>query len=103
MMSHALGTTPTKWSSSSAVKAGPSETTSQDYDPKLAVAGGYLHLVHTRPYSPVTWWTYWRGCNWAPEVQFDTWGLYEPASLATGGPGLVLLREGYFDYGAGTS
>jgi hypothetical protein len=85
------------------VKAGPSGTTSQGYDPKLAVAGGYLHLVHTRPNLAVTWWSYWNGCSWAPEIQFDNWGSLDPASLTNGGPGLVILREGYFSYGNGTS
>lgn len=106
-MTHALGGAPQTWSAASAVKAGPSGTTSQGDDAKLAVAGGYLHLVHTRPYSAAIWWTYWNGvngCSWAPEVQPLNWGSSDqPASLTSGGPGLVLLREGYFGYGAGTS
>ncbi len=102
-MTHALGAAPTTWSAPSAVRAGPSGTTSQGDDPKLAVAGDYLHLVHTRPVGAATWWSYWNGCSWAPEVQFDNWGSFQPASLTSGGPGLVLLREGYFGYGSGTS
>ena len=95
-MTHAAGATATTWSAASAVKAGPSGTTSQGSDAKIAVAGGYLHLVHRRPGGSATWWTYWNGCSWAPEIQFDTVTSDRALSLSDGGTGLVLVRDEYW-------
>gem|GEM_PF-1741243 len=97
-MTHAVGAALNLWSAPRQVKAGPSNTTSQGWDPKLAVAGGYLHLVHTRPYyyGTATYWTYFDQCNWAPEVQFDGIGTDHAPSLTDGAAGLVLTREGYW-------
>lgn len=92
-MTHAAGTTATTWSAMSAVKAGPSGTTSQGWDPKIAVAGGYLHLIHRGAGDSKTWWTYWNQCTWAPEIQFDQVSSDFHAGLASGGPGLVLVRK----------
>jgi hypothetical protein len=100
-MTHGVGGLRNAWSAASYVRAAPSNTPSQGFDTRLAVAGGYLHLVHRRPgsYNTTTWWTYWNQCKWAPEVQFDQVSSDHPLALTEGGAGLMLVRgsSAWFD------
>lgn len=98
-MNHAAGVIASSWSNPAGVKSGPSGTTAAGWDAKLAVAGGYLHLVHTLPGNrPLdTFWTYWNQCNWAPEVRLnDNVVVNHPPSLTDGGAGLILTRESLY-------
>jgi hypothetical protein len=94
-ITHDVGGTPGTWSAPSFVKAGPSGSAIHGDEPKLAVAGGYLHLVHRRAGGVQTFWTTWNRCTWAPEQQIDQVGSIRPMSLADGGQGLVLIRWDY--------
>lgn len=95
-MTHTAGTLAASWSNPSAVSSGPSGTPAAGWDARLAVAGGYLHLVHTLPGNrPLdTYWTYWNQCKWAPEVRLPgNTVTNRPPSLTDGGTGLILTQE----------
>jgi hypothetical protein len=93
-MTHTAGSLATSWGSLSAVKSGPQGTPASGWDARMAVAGGYLHLVHTLPGRPLdTYWTYWNQCTWAPEVRLPDSRTNRPPSLTDGGTGLILTRE----------
>lgn len=93
-MTHTAGSLATSWSSPRYVSSGPQGTAASAWDARMAVAGGYLHLVHTRPGQPLdTYWTYWNQCTWAPEVRLPDGRMNRPPSLTDGGPGLILTRE----------
>ncbi len=94
-ITHDVGGTPGTWSAPRAVKAGPSGSQIHGDEPKLAVTGGYLHLVHRRAGGLQVFWTTWNQCTWAPEQQIERVSSVHPMSLADGGPGLVMISDYY--------
>ncbi|MEO7733931.1 MAG: hypothetical protein ABIY55_23410 [Kofleriaceae bacterium] len=83
------------WSPAAYVLAGPGGTRIQGDDVQIAETNGYLHLIHHRYTDNYTWWTYYDGCTWAPELTFDsyTWSSRSSMSTVNGGLGVARLHD----------
>lgn len=81
------------WTAPQLIPAGPSNAYIQGDDVQLATVNGYLHLVHQRFSGNYTYWTYTRGCDWAPEITVDAFGSSSRSSLATGRNGTLVLNR----------
>lgn len=104
-MTHTAGSLASSWGNLQGVKSGPQGTIATGWDFKLAVAGGYLHMVHMQPGNrPLdTYWTYFNQCTWAPEVRLnDSVVVNRAPSLADGGTGLILTRESLWNTSTGS-
>jgi len=87
VMQHMATTT---WSAVQHIPAGPPNTNIQGGDVQLAVANGYLHLVHHRWSGDDVWWTSNRGCDaFAAEVTIPYINYQSPAMLVAVPGGLI--------------
>ncbi len=103
LSTHGAGAAANTWTTASYIRAGASGAAIQGNDVSLAAVNGYLHLVHRRFDTEYTWWTYFDGCTWAPEVMIDTLRSGHPLSLTASSEGLVLARGKYWEADLGLS
>jgi hypothetical protein len=85
----------TSWSQDQLIKSGTVPL--YGYDVQIAEANGFLHLVHSSFTNNYTYWMYFDGCNWAPELTIDARQTTSRLTMSTSRVGLELAR--LHDYG----
>lgn len=82
------------WSGANHIYGGVNNGPIQGLEPVIASDGAVLRLVHRRPNDTYLWTQSYDGCRWAAtETSLGTQQSSLEPSLASGGPGLVLVSE----------
>jgi len=84
----------TTWSGANHIYGGVNNGPIQGLEPVIASDGGILRLVHRKPNDSFLWQQSFNGCNWATtETSLGSQQSSLEPSMASGGPGVVLVTE----------